>query len=90
MKPENKTLAIGGGTVFAVLSSILLLALWGCPKYNVYSSRQDGMALLAHAQFSREVAVAEAKAKMEAADLLAQADISRAKGAAQANLKQMV
>lgn len=65
---------------------VLTLALWGCPKYNVYSSRQDGMALLAHAQFSREVAVAEAKAKMEAADLLAQADISRAKGAAQANV----
>lgn len=65
---------------------VLTLALWGCPKYNVYSSRQDGMALLAHAQFSREVAVAEAKAKMEAADLLAQADISRARGAAQANV----
>jgi len=43
------------------------------------------MAQLAHASFSREVAVAEAKAKMEAAELLAQADVSRAKGAAQAN-----
>lgn len=75
--------------IFLVLSLgafILVLSMWGCPKYSVYSSRQDGMAQLAHAQFSREVAVAEAKAKMEAADLLAQADISRAKGAAQANV----
>lgn len=44
------------------------------------------MAQLAHAQFSREVAVAEAKAKNEAAELLAQAEVTRAKGAAQANL----
>jgi regulator of protease activity HflC (stomatin/prohibitin superfamily) len=71
--------------VFFGAAALLTLALWGCPKYGVYSSRQDGMALLAHAQFSREVAVAEAKAKMEAAELLAQADVSRAKGVAQAN-----
>jgi regulator of protease activity HflC (stomatin/prohibitin superfamily) len=41
--------------------------------------------LLAHAQSSKEVAVAEAKAKMESAELLAQAEITRAKGVAEAN-----
>lgn len=82
---KNKTLVFGLPSGFVVIASLIVLCLWGCPKYGVYSSRQDGMALLAHAQFSREVAVAEAKAKMEAAGLLAQADISRAKGAAQAN-----
>lgn len=85
MEPKTKSfLTVGGGTFMAV-SAIITLAMWGCPKYDVYSSRQAGMAQLAHAQFSREVAVAEAKAKMEAADLLASADVSRAKGAAQAN-----
>jgi regulator of protease activity HflC (stomatin/prohibitin superfamily) len=75
-----------GGSAFLFTCFVIVLALWGCPKYNVYNQEMDGRAQLAHAQFSREVAVAEAKAKMEAAELLAQADISRAKGAAQANI----
>jgi hypothetical protein len=41
--------------------------------------------MLAHAQSSREVAVAEAKAKMESATLLAQADTIRAHGIARSN-----
>jgi regulator of protease activity HflC (stomatin/prohibitin superfamily) len=45
----------------------------------------QGQAVLAHAQSSREVAVCEAKAKMESAELLATAEITRAKGVAQAN-----
>lgn len=59
--------------------------MWGCPKYRVYDQRMEGEAILAHAQSSREVAVAEAKAKMESADLLAQAEVKRAQGVAQAN-----
>lgn len=61
------------------------IGMYGCPKYNVYSQRMEGEALLAHAQASKEVAVAEAKAKMESAELLGQADVARAKGAAEAN-----
>lgn len=61
------------------------LAMWGCPKYNVYSQRMEGVAMLAHAQSSKEVAVAEARAKMESASLLADAEIARAKGVAKAN-----
>lgn len=74
-----------------VSSSVLLfiglvvLGLWGCPKYTVYKQQKEGEALLAHAQSSREVAVAEAKAKMEAATLLAQADTIRAHGIATSN-----
>lgn len=41
--------------------------------------------MLAHAQSSKEVAVAEAKAKMESAELLAQAEVMRAIGVAKAN-----
>lgn len=64
----------------------LLAGLYGCPHYSVYQQRLEGQAVLAHAQASREVAVAEAKAKMESASLLAEADVARAKGAAQANM----
>ena len=59
--------------------------MWGYPSYNVYKQRMEGAAMLAHAQSSKEVAVAEAKAKMESATLLAQAEVERAKGVAQAN-----
>lgn len=70
--------------VFVALGCVGLLG-WGCPQYQVYSQRQTGLAALAEAQSSRQIAVAEANAKMESASLLAQADIVRAKGAATAN-----
>lgn len=73
-------------TIIAILIiSTIAGAMVGCPKYDVYQQRMAGMAILAHAQSSREVAVAEAKAKMESATLLAQAEVERAKGVAQAN-----
>lgn len=71
--------------VVVFLLGLVVLGMWGCPKYNVYSQQKEGEALLAHAQSSREVAVAEAKAKMESATLLAQADTIRAHGIARSN-----
>lgn len=68
-----------------VLCGVIALGMWGCPKYNVYNQQMQGQAILAHAQSSREVAVAEAKAKMESASLLAQADTMRAHGVARSN-----
>jgi hypothetical protein len=71
--------------VLVIIIGIIFLSMWGCPQYSVYSARKDGEAILAHAQSSREVAVAEAKAKMESATLLAQADTLRACGVAASN-----
>lgn len=68
-----------------LLLGLVVLGMWGCPMYNVYQQRKEGEAMLAHAQSSREVAVAEAKAKMESATLLAQADTIRAHGIARSN-----
>ncbi len=67
------------------LALLIALAMFGLPKYRVYQQRLAGQALLAHAQASKEVAVAEARAKMESASLLAEAEVARAKGVAQAN-----
>jgi 5-deoxy-D-glucuronate isomerase len=58
---------------------------YGLPQYHVYEQRLEGEAMLAHAQASKEIAVAEAKAKMESASLLADAEVARAKGVAAAN-----
>jgi regulator of protease activity HflC (stomatin/prohibitin superfamily) len=59
--------------------------MYGYPQYNVYSQRMEGQAKLAEAQSSREIRVREARAQMESATLLAQAEVSRARGAAEAN-----
>jgi regulator of protease activity HflC (stomatin/prohibitin superfamily) len=72
-------------TVTALLLFLVAVGMVGCPQYRVYSQRLEGQALLAHAQSSKEVAVAEAKAKMESASLLAQAEVARAEGVAKAN-----
>lgn len=71
---------IGGSILFVVI-----LFMVGCPPYNVYKQRKEGEAQLAHAQSSKEVAVAEARAKMESASMLAQADTIRAHGVATSN-----
>lgn len=65
--------------------AVIIACMVGCPSYKVYQQKKAGQAILAHAQSSREVAVAEAKAKMESSALLAQADTIRAHGVARSN-----
>jgi regulator of protease activity HflC (stomatin/prohibitin superfamily) len=74
-----------------VTAGILLIGLlifggmWAFPKYNVYAQTMAGQAKLAEAQSSRQVAIAEAKAKDESASFLADAEVKRAEGIAKAN-----
>lgn len=69
----------------AVIGSVVFLFMWGCPKYEVYRKGMQGEALLREAESSRLIAVEEAKAKLQSATSLAQAEIERAKGVAEAN-----
>ena len=71
--------------VMIFISAVCAFGLWGCPQYNVWSSSLGGKAELAHADYSRQVATVEAHAKMESAKMLAQAEVERAKGVAEAN-----
>ena len=78
------------GTVWVFLGLFLLgsltaIGMVGCPTYNVYQQRKAGEAMLAHANYSKEIAVAEAKATFESADYKAKAEIRRAEGVAKAN-----
>ena len=57
----------------------------GCPKYSVYQQRMEGEAELAKANYSKQVSVQEAKAKMESAQYNAAADTIRAHGVAESN-----
>jgi regulator of protease activity HflC (stomatin/prohibitin superfamily) len=57
----------------------------GCPMYGVYEQEKAGEAELKRADSNRRIAVLEAQAKMDSAKLLAQSEIERAKGVAEAN-----
>jgi regulator of protease activity HflC (stomatin/prohibitin superfamily) len=78
-------------TIFGIsFGTILLLVLvgvgmYGCPQYSVYEQRLTGEAELARADFNRQVAVREAQAKKDSATLLAESEVIRAGGVAQAN-----
>ena len=83
----NKQTAIGVAAIGipAVLIGIITLGMWGCPQYNVYSQKMEGEALLAHAEYSKQTQVMDAHGRLEAAKSLAQVDVERAKGVAEAN-----
>lgn len=76
-----------GWTVSAIVGFVLVIlaAMAGGPQYSIYASRASGEAELARANYSKQVAVQEANAKYEASKMLAQAEVERAKGVAQAN-----
>jgi regulator of protease activity HflC (stomatin/prohibitin superfamily) len=68
-----------------ILSALVAGGMWGCPTYNVWQQGLAGQAELQHAMQSKQVAIQEAHAKLESATLLANAEIERAKGVAEAN-----
>jgi predicted aminopeptidase len=61
------------------------LLMWGCPNYSVYQQNLEGEAELARATQNRQISIQEAQAKKESAKDLAEAEVIRARGAAQAN-----
>lgn len=64
----GKESSFGVWIVLLVIAALVLgLALYGLPKYNVYSSRLKGEAELAQAQGNRLALVAQAAAEDEAA-----------------------
>jgi hypothetical protein len=83
---REKRLALKWGTLsILTFVGIIVLGMWGCPRYKVWSSEQTGKAELARAQYNRQITVAEAKAKMESAQLLAESDTLRAHGISRSN-----
>lgn len=75
-------------TASIIAALILILAsglLYGCPQYNIYSQRMQGEANLAHAQYNSQVQVQDAQGQLDASKHLADRDIERARGVAEAN-----
>jgi len=72
--------------IIVILGAMLLIGawMWGGPKYNVWRQEMRGKAQFAEAEQNRRIKIEEAKANLEAEKLNAQAEIERAKGAAEA------
>jgi hypothetical protein len=75
-----------GQIVLGVIVVILLIigGLAGGPVYRVWSQEMAGKAEFAKAEQNRRIKIEEAKANLEAEKLNAQAEVERAKGAAEA------
>lgn len=63
----------------------IVWAIQGYQTFKVYSARMAGEAKLAEAESERQIQIADAKGRMEAAHMLASAEVERAKGVAEAN-----
>ena len=85
MTSEEKAMVVV--VCFAVVAILALISagMWGCPKYNVWQKGLKGQAELKQAEWNRQVAIKEASAKKESAQHLADAEVIRAGGVAQAN-----
>ena len=82
---ESKMIRWGVRWAASVVVVLLAGGLYGCPKYEVWQQGLKGEAELNRAQQNRKIAVNEAEAKRDAAKMLAQAEVERAHGVAEAN-----
>jgi len=86
MNMKEITSVIGLGIVLVLF---LLGSFFGVgylyKNYNVWSQEMTGKANLAEAEWSKRIAVEEAKAREESAVLDARAEVARAKGVRESN-----
>jgi len=80
---KTRDVIIGGFSLLLLLAIIAGLLIGG-PRYRVWAEGKKGEAEFMRAEQNRRIKVEEAKANLEAEKLNAQAEIERAKGAAEA------
>lgn len=86
MDKEDLTAVLKLGVVVLLLvGAVTSGAMYGCPRFAVYSQRYEGEAELAKAEYSKKVMVQDALARQESAKALAEAEVTRAEGVARAN-----
>ena len=70
---------------FVPIIFIAIVVLFAWPQYKVWQQNKEGEAELARAEQNRQIAIQEARAKKESAKELAEAEIIKARGLAEAN-----
>ena len=72
------------GIILAAVVLLIILLMFGLPLYNVWQQEMAGKAEMAKAEQNRKILIEEARARLEAEKLNAQAEVERAKGMAEA------
>lgn len=70
--------------IFIGIVVIIVILMFGLPLYNVWQQEMAGKAEMAKAEQNRKILIEEAKARLEAEKLNAQAEVERARGMAEA------
>ena len=70
--------------IVAVVGILIIVLMFGLPLYNVWQQEMAGKAEMAKAEQNRKILIEEARARLEAEKLNAQAEVERAKGMAEA------
>jgi regulator of protease activity HflC (stomatin/prohibitin superfamily) len=75
------------GVSIVILAGVIVIGglFFVGPQYGVWQQSLAGKAELQKAEYTRQVAVLEAQAKMDSASKLAEAEVIRAQGVAKAN-----
>jgi regulator of protease activity HflC (stomatin/prohibitin superfamily) len=86
MKTNQNGFIDPGVALFAIgIAVVGGLIFIGGPQYNVWQQSLQGKAELGRAEYNRQITIQEANAKKEAAKALAEAEVERARGVAEAN-----
>ena len=86
MNKKGQELSFGLLILLAIVFvMIVIAAMWGMPKYRVYSKELSGKAQLKEAEWNRQITIQEAEAEKASAVLKAEAEVLRARGIAEAN-----
>lgn len=81
-KPKSGNIALA---VIAGILVIIAIGMYVFPQYGVWQKELSGKAQLREAEWNRQIAIQEAQATKESAKMLADAEIIRAEGIAEAN-----
>ena len=68
-----------------IVVTVILSLMFGLPIWNVWKQELSGKAEFREAEWSKKVKIEEARAALDSATYYANAEIERAKGAAEAN-----
>jgi hypothetical protein len=71
--------------IICFILGLIVLGMWGCPRYNVWQQGLEGQAELAKATQNRQIKIQESQAKADAAKYEAESEVTRAYGVAKAN-----
>jgi len=81
----------GTGEIGIVITAVVVLvlfiaaAMFVYPQYDVWARELSGKAQLKEAEWNRQIAIQEAQATKESSQMLAEAEVIRARGIAEAN-----